>query len=545
MGCYHGYHSRGGAQGVGQATTHAVVSASILILFFDYCHHRGLLRVMQQRWPPSAQDRRPRAARNPSAASACSTASISTARAGESLVVIGGSGIGKSVLIKCILGLLQPEAGSIRDRRRRNGRGMRRAARERLMQKFGMLFQGSALFDSLQVWENVAFGLIQGRGMAAAARQARSRSRSWPRSGSGREVGELRPGRAVGRHAKARRAGARDRRRARDHLFRRADHRPRPDHGRCDQRPDRQMRARSGRDGGLDHPRHGRARARSPTASRCCTRGGSSGTGRRPRSTIPAIRLSTSSSMAAPRGRSRWRSARLTRAATIEPMARAQPRYACQQCGAAHPKWAGRCEACGAWNSLVEELPRAAPPKGLGGAWSAARRPALDFVGCTATSAAPPRRHDRHRRIRPGVRRRAGAGLGDPGRRRSRASANRPCCCRPRPRSPRQAAAQCAYITGEEAIDQVRLRAAAARRRRRAGAARRGDQRARHRGLARRADAPRSRRHRFDPDDVSRHARQRARHRQPGARRGAGADRARQAARLRAGAGRPRHQGGR
>ncbi len=83
---------------------------------------------------------------------------------GESLVVIGGSGTGKSVLVKCILGLLHPEAGSIRI----DGAdtvGLPRAARERLLQKFGMLFQGSALFDSLNVWENVAFGLVQGRGM--------------------------------------------------------------------------------------------------------------------------------------------------------------------------------------------------------------------------------------------------------------------------------------------------------------------------------------------------------------------------------------------
>src|SRR6202171_2417416 len=83
---------------------------------------------------------------------------------GESLVVIGGSGTGKSVLVKCILGLLHPEAGSICIDGIETV-GLRRAARERLMQKFGMLFQGSALFDSLRVWENVAFGLTQGRGM--------------------------------------------------------------------------------------------------------------------------------------------------------------------------------------------------------------------------------------------------------------------------------------------------------------------------------------------------------------------------------------------
>ena len=87
--------------------------------------------------------------------------------AGESLVVIGGSGVGKSVLIKCVLGLMRADAGSIRI----DGEetiGLRRKARERLTRKFGMLFQGSALFDSLRVWENVAFGLVQGRGMARA-----------------------------------------------------------------------------------------------------------------------------------------------------------------------------------------------------------------------------------------------------------------------------------------------------------------------------------------------------------------------------------------
>jgi len=82
----------------------------------------------------------------------------------ESVVVIGGSGSGKSVLLKCILGLIQPDGGSIRiDGEETVGLGDR--GRNRVMRKFGMLFQGGALFDSLRVWENVAFGPIQSDGM--------------------------------------------------------------------------------------------------------------------------------------------------------------------------------------------------------------------------------------------------------------------------------------------------------------------------------------------------------------------------------------------
>ena len=77
----------------------------------------------------------------------------------ESVVVIGGSGTGKSVLLKCVLGLLEPDRGSILiDGQEVVGFGRR--AREQIMHKFGMLFQGAALFDSLPVWENVAFGLL-------------------------------------------------------------------------------------------------------------------------------------------------------------------------------------------------------------------------------------------------------------------------------------------------------------------------------------------------------------------------------------------------
>ena len=111
--------------------------------------------------------------------------------AGESLVIIGGSGTGKSVLIKCILGILRPDAGSIRI----DGAdtvGLGRTDRTQLMLKFGMLFQGSALFDSLSVWENVAFGLTQGRGMPR--QQAREVALQKLASvGLGAEVGALSP----------------------------------------------------------------------------------------------------------------------------------------------------------------------------------------------------------------------------------------------------------------------------------------------------------------------------------------------------------------
>ena len=83
---------------------------------------------------------------------------------GQSLVVIGGSGTGKSVMIKCVLGIIRPDEGEIyvdgEEVTRLGGR-----ARDRMLKKFGMLFQAAALFDSLPVWENVAFSLIQGRGM--------------------------------------------------------------------------------------------------------------------------------------------------------------------------------------------------------------------------------------------------------------------------------------------------------------------------------------------------------------------------------------------
>ncbi len=84
---------------------------------------------------------------------------------GESFVIIGSSGTGKSVLIKCILGLLAFERGKIYINGHDVGQ-LSTAQRQQLLNQVGMLFQGGALFDSMTVAENVAFGLVQGMGMS-------------------------------------------------------------------------------------------------------------------------------------------------------------------------------------------------------------------------------------------------------------------------------------------------------------------------------------------------------------------------------------------
>jgi phospholipid/cholesterol/gamma-HCH transport system ATP-binding protein len=81
-----------------------------------------------------------------------------TIEKGTSMVIIGGSGTGKSVLLKCILGLVRHDVGTIS----LDGQDVRTAERDAFLARFGMLFQGGALFDSLKVWENVAFRLMRG-----------------------------------------------------------------------------------------------------------------------------------------------------------------------------------------------------------------------------------------------------------------------------------------------------------------------------------------------------------------------------------------------
>jgi phospholipid/cholesterol/gamma-HCH transport system ATP-binding protein len=107
----------------------------------------------------------------------------------ESVVVIGGSGTGKSVLLKCVLGIVTPDSIKI------DGQevvGMSGTEREEVLRKFGMLFQGSALFDSLKVWENVAFGPVEGRG--AGRQEAKEIAlKTLGAVGLGSEVAELWP----------------------------------------------------------------------------------------------------------------------------------------------------------------------------------------------------------------------------------------------------------------------------------------------------------------------------------------------------------------
>lgn len=94
-----------------------------------------------------------------------------TLKKGESLVVLGCSGTGKSVLLKAVLGLVPRQRGEIV----LNGTSLEKAPpleREEALKSVGMLFQNSALFDSLSVWENVAFGLIYGRGMEVSKAKA-------------------------------------------------------------------------------------------------------------------------------------------------------------------------------------------------------------------------------------------------------------------------------------------------------------------------------------------------------------------------------------
>ena len=108
---------------------------------------------------------------------------------GESMVVIGGSGTGKSVLLKVILGLIQPDSGEIF----LEGQSLSRIGREQFLERFGMLFQGGALFDSLNVWQNISFRLIRGNGRIKAKEAREIAEQKLQRVGLKPEISELFP----------------------------------------------------------------------------------------------------------------------------------------------------------------------------------------------------------------------------------------------------------------------------------------------------------------------------------------------------------------
>src|SRR5882724_10674530 len=145
-------------------------------------------------------------------------------------------------------------------------------------------------------------------------------------------------------------------------------------------------------------------------------------------------------------------------------MARTQARFVCQECGAVHAKWVGRCESCGAWNSLVEEARQEAVPKGLGGkAPGGTKARPIDIVGLTGASAMPPRRTSGIAEF-DGV---CGGGLvagsallvgGDPGIGKSTLLLQVVAALATRSATAGETLG-CLYISGEEAIDQVRMRA--------------------------------------------------------------------------------------
>lgn len=110
---------------------------------------------------------------------------------GESMTIIGGSGSGKSVMLKCVLGLMEVDSGQILV----DGEditAMKAADRERVRAKFGMLFQGGALFDSLPIWRNVTFALTQGRHRRTSEMRAVALE-NLERVGLSKDVLDLRP----------------------------------------------------------------------------------------------------------------------------------------------------------------------------------------------------------------------------------------------------------------------------------------------------------------------------------------------------------------
>ena len=112
-----------------------------------------------------------------------------TVERGQSMVIIGGSGTGKSVLIKTVLGLITPDTGKIFV----DGQDVTKAKHDAFLSRFGMLFQGGALFDSMPVWQNVAFRLQRGHLKRPKGEAHEIAIEKLRRVGLGPEVADLLP----------------------------------------------------------------------------------------------------------------------------------------------------------------------------------------------------------------------------------------------------------------------------------------------------------------------------------------------------------------
>ena len=187
-------------------------------------------------------------------------------------------------------------------------------------------------------------------------------------------------------------------------------------------------------------------------------------------------------------------------------MAAPAERFVCQECGASTSKWAGRCDSCGAWNTIVEETPAEAPPRGL----SAGKGRAIDLAPLDGAAEGGPREATGIAEFD----RVCGGGLvpgsailigGDPGIGKSTLVIQVLAALARRDLG-------CVYVSGEEAVDQVRGRARPAGHRRRPGAAGDGDQRTRYPDHPRRPRRPARLRDRFRsrPSSRTRSPRRRA-----------------------------------
>ena len=365
----------------------------------------------------------------------------------ESLAIIGTSGCGKSVTLKCLLGLIRADGGSIRV----DGEEMINAGRrqlEMMRRRFGMTFQFGALFDSLPIWENVTFRL----------RQQQTMTRQQARDVAAETITQLGLASHVIDQFPAELSGGMQKRVALARAI--AD---KPEILLFDEPTSGLDPITGGVIDGLiiDSVRRLGATAvtishdmasvrRSPTRWRWCITVSLSGAVRRPKWTrrdrgSAPVRPWTCR-RAAYAGRAGGSAARL--------MAKTSVSYICQQCGGAHRKWSGRCDRCGAWNTLVEE--RVEAPSGPGRKASG-RRVEMQPLATSGDVTPPPR-------MKTGMAefdRVAGGGLvagsatligGDPGIGKSTLLLQLVC---------RLAAdgRRTAYISGEESAEQVRMRA--------------------------------------------------------------------------------------